>query len=316
MKIVILDAKTLGDDIDLGRFSAFGETVIYPMTAPEEVAERISDCDVVILNKIKMNAQNLSYGKNLKLICETATGFDNIDCACCRERGIGVCNVRGYSTDSVAQLTAAMALSLVNHLPEFNRYVKDGSYTKSGVHNCLTPYFHEISTMTWGIAGLGNIGRQVANVAKTLGCRVLAYKRRPEHGYNCVDLPTLCRESDILSIHLPLTAETQGLFDAEHIGMMKKNAVLINVARGAVADEAALVQAIEREQLGGLGIDVYSAEPMGAESPYQRILGRPNVIFTPHMAWAAHEARVRCMDEVQENIRAFLQGEKRNRVEG
>ncbi len=316
MKIVILDAKTLGGDIDLSGFSAFGETVIYPMTTPDEVAGRIGDCDILVLNKIKMNAGNLPYAKKLKLICETATGYDNIDCAYCRGHGIGVCNVRGYSTDSVAQITAAMALSLVSHLPEFDAYVKDNRYTKSGVHNCLTPYFHEISGMTWGIAGMGNIGTKVAQIAETLGCRVLAYKRKPDCVYPCVDLDTLCRESDILSIHLPLTEDTRDLFDREHIGMMKKNAIFINMARGAVADETALTQAVEENRIGGLGIDVFSAEPMQADSPYQRILGRPNVVFTPHMAWAAHEARVRCIDEIMKNIAAFLKGEKRNRIEG
>lgn len=316
MKIVILDAKTLGDDVDLKRFWELGETVIYPMTTPEQVAERIEDCDILVLNKIKMTQENLSCAQNLKLICETATGYDNIDCVYCREHGIGVANVRGYSTDSVAQVTAAMALSLTNHLPQFDAYVRDNRYTKSGVHNCLTPYFHEISGMTWGIAGFGNIGRKVAKIAEALGCRVLAYKRTPDSAYHCVDLETLCRQSDILSVHLPLSEQTRGIFDAEHIAMMKHTAVFINVARGAVADEKALVRAIEEDRLGGLGIDVYSVEPMQPESPYQRILDQPNVIFTPHMAWAAHESRVRCMDEVRENIAAFLRGEKRNRVEG
>lgn len=315
MKIVILDARTLGGDINLGEFSRLGEVEIYPMTAPAEVAERIRDCDVILVNKVVLNAENLAGAKKLRLICEAATGYDNIDCAYCAAHGIAVANVRGYSTNSVAQLTAAMALSLVNHLPAFDACVKENHYTNSGVQNCLEPYFHEISGMTWGIAGMGNIGGKVAQIASALGCRVLAYKRTPGGEYPCVDLETLCRESDILSVHLPLSDETRGLFDAEHIAMMKDTAIFINVARGAVADEEALTAAIEENRLGGLGIDVYAVEPMQPDSPYQRILENPNVIFTPHMAWAAHEARVRCMAEIRENIEAFFRGEVRNRVE-
>ena len=315
MKIVVLDAQTLGDDVSLAEFSKLGTVEIYPMTAPQMVAERICDCDVVILNKVILNAQNLAGAKNLRLICVAATGYDNIDCEYCAKNQIAVCNVCGYSTNSVAQLTVALALSLLNHLPAFDGFVKDQRYTQSGVQNCLVPYFHEISGMTWGIAGMGNIGRKVAEIAKALGCRVIAYKRTPDPEFACTDLETLCRESDILSVHLPLTDATRRLFDQEHIAMMKKTAVFINVARGAVADEEALVQAMEKNQLGGLGIDVYDGEPMAQNSPYQRILDHPNVLLTPHMAWAAHEARVRCLAEIRENIAAFYRGETRNRVE-
>lgn len=314
MKIVFLDAKTLGADIDLSGFSELGAVTIHDMTADSEAAARLADCDVAVVNKVKLNSSNLAGAKNLKLICETATGYDNIDCAYCGAHGIAVCNVTAYSTDSVTQVTIAMALSLMTHLREYDDYVKDGRYTRSGIHNQLSPYFHELRGLTWGIAGLGNIGRGVAAVAQAFGCRVLAYKRTPEPGYTCVPLETLCREADILSVHLPLMPETERLFDAEKIGMMKPNAIFINVARGAVADEEALVQAVEQGKIGGLGIDVYSAEPMAQDSPYQRILHRDNVVFTPHMAWAAHEARVRCMRIVRENIVAFFNGTKQNRV--
>lgn len=315
LKISILDAGTLGDDIDFSMFDVFGSVNIYDKTKPEEVCGRIDDTDVIIVNKIKLNQTNLAMADKLKLICVTATGFDNIDTAYCRKKGIAVCNVKGYSTDSVAQITMAMALSLINKLPQYDSYVKDFSYTKSGVQNCVSPVFHEMSKLTWGIVGLGNIGKRVANLAKSFGCNVLAYKRTPELGFECVTLERLCRESDIISVHLPLNEETYGIIDKKLISQMKKTAIIINVARGTVVDEAELVKAIKEEKIGGLGIDVYSTEPMMQDSPYTEITDRNNVIFTPHMAWAAYEARVRCMEEIVKNIHSFFKGELRNRVD-
>lgn len=315
MKIVILDSATLGDDIEFGLFERFGDVQIYRGTAPEEVAERIADCDIVILNKVRLGAGNLPAAGHLKLICVTATGFDNIDLDYCRARGIGVCNVEGYSTDSVAQLTAAMVLSLANHLRVFDDYVKDGSYTVSGIHNRLEPVFHELAGKTWGIVGLGNIGRRVARIAGALGCRVIAFRRAADEEYKCVSLPELCETADIISIHLPLTDDTRGIISREMIGCMKTGAIVINAARGAVADEKALADAMLSGRLGGLGVDVYSVEPMREDSPYTALFDHPDVIFTPHMAWGAYEARVRCMEEIALNIEAFLNGEKRSRVD-
>lgn len=315
MKIVILDSATLGNDIEFGLFERFGEVVIYPKTAPDEVETRIADCDIVILNKIKLGAGNLPAAGHLKLICVTATGFDNIDTDYCRDHGIGVCNVNGYSTDSVAQLTAAMALSLVNHLRRYDDYVKSGSYAASGIHNRLEPVFHELRGMTWGIIGLGSIGKRVAEIARTFGCRVIAFKRTPDAGYECVSLPELCKASDIISIHLPLTDDTRGIISRDMTALMKDTAIVINAARGAVADEAALADAMLSGRLGGLGIDVYSTEPVSGDSPYAALYNHPDVIFTPHMAWGAYEARVRCMEEIALNIEAFLKGETRSRVD-
>jgi lactate dehydrogenase-like 2-hydroxyacid dehydrogenase len=315
MKLVILDADTLGEDVDLSGFEQLGHVTIYPNTSPKEVAGRIKDCDVVICNKTKLTKEKLSDVKQLRLICETATGYDNIDVAYCREQGIAVCNVAGYSVQSVAQVTIAMALSLAIHLSDYQEHVTSGRYTKNGVHNHLKPVFHELSGMTWGIAGLGNIGRQVASVAQALGCKVIAYKRTPDVDYHCVDLDALCRESDILSIHLPLSDETYHLFDKEKLALLKKTAILIHVGRGAVVDEEALALAVEHDEIGGIGVDVYSKEPMDEIHPYQRILSRKNVCLTPHMAWGAREARQRCIDEIVENIKAFEKGEKRNRVD-
>ena len=314
MKIVFLDASTLGGDIDLSVFERFGELRVFGTTAPEDFAERVGDSDVVIINKLKVGRQNLPMCPSVKLVCVTATGFDNIDLEYCKENGIAVCNVVGYSTQNVAQLTLAMTLSLICHLKEYDRSVSDGSYTRGGVANILTPVYHEICGKTWGIVGYGNIGKQVGVVAKALGCRVIVYKRTPIEGEECVDIDTLCRESDVISVHTPLNDGTRGLIDREKIALMKNDAILINVARGAVCDESAVADAILEGRLGGVGIDVYSKEPFDGEHPMARIAGKDNVILTPHMAWGSYEARNRCCQEVALNIESFIKGERRNRI--
>lgn len=315
LSIVILDSVTLGDDIDFSALEELGKVTVYKRTGAEEVKNRIADADVVIVNKIQLNKSNLFGAQRLKLICVTATGYDNIDIKYCRENSIGVCNVKGYSAESVAQVTVAMALSLVNRIPQYNLYVKNGDYTKSGTQNKVKPVFHEMNTMTWGIVGLGSIGKRTSQIAKELGCRVVVFKREPETGYECVSLDELCRISDIISLHIPLTDETYGMIDRKRISMFKRNAILINVARGAVVDETALCEAVKNGRLGGLGVDVYSTEPMSEDSPYMEILSSDNVIFTPHMAWGAYEARMRCIEEIAKNIDAFAKGFERNRVD-
>ena len=253
--------------------------------------------------------------KKLKLICVTATGYDNIDLNYARENSIAVCNVRGYSTDSVCQVTVSMALYLLSNIYEYEKYVSSGEYTKSGVANRLSPVYHEISGKTWGIVGLGNIGRQVAKVAEALGCKVICHKRTEDKEFRCVSLETLMRESDIISVHVPLSKETENMIDKEMISLMKKESILINVARGAVCDEAALCEAVRAGRIAGIGIDVYSKEPFSKDSPYNSVMHLPNVCLLPHMAWGAYEARERCVCEVIENINAFFNGEIRNRVE-
>ena len=315
MKIVVLDAATLGADLDLSPLESLGEVEIWQATPPEKVAERLAEAEVAVLNKVRLNGDNLGGCKKLRLICLAATGYDNVDTAYCRGAGIGVCNVAGYSTDSVAQLTAAMALYLVNRLGSYMGAVRDGSYTHGPTANLLAPVYHELRGMTWGVAGYGRIGKRVARIAEALGCRVLAWRRNSAPGEPCTDLETLCRTSDILSVHLPLTDETRGLFSAEKIALMKKDCIFINVARGAVADEEALAAAIREGRLGGLGVDVYSREPFPEEHPFYAIRSLPNVCLTPHMAWGALETRQRCLAEIMENIRAFRRGEKRCRVE-
>lgn len=312
MKIVILDGKTLGDDINLNIFD--GEVEIFGTTMPEEVENRISDAGVVIVNKIKLGRENLKNAKDLKLICVAATGYDNIDTDYCKEAGIAVCNVKGYSTQSVAQLTVSMALSLMMHQKTYNDFVVSGEYTKSGVANRLSPTFYEVDGKTWGVVGLGNIGKQVAKVAEALGCNVLAYKRAPDEKYNCVDLLELVEKSDIISVHLPASEETKGIVSRELISKMKKNAILVNVARGAVVDEEALCDAVLEKKLGGIGIDVYTKEPFDETHCYNKIKHFDNVLLTPHIAWGAYEARERCLEEIKKNIESFEKGESRNRI--
>ena len=315
MKITVLDAATLGADLDLSPLAALGELTVYASTAPDEVAARLADTDVAVINKIKINAANLAGNTRLRMVAECATGFDNIDLAACRERGIAVANVVGYSTHSVAQLTLAMALSLSTNLKAFRRAVDDGSYTAGGVANRLTPVFHELCGKTWGIVGYGNIGRQVAKVAEAMGCRVLAFAKSPKTGVENATLEELFTRSDIVSVHLPLTPETRGIVDARLLALMKPDAIFINVARGAVTDEQALANAVLAGRLGGLGVDVYAVEPFPTEHPFTALLGLDNVCLTPHMAWGAYEARNRCLAEIAQNIAAFQRGERRNRVD-
>lgn len=314
MKIVMLDAGTLGADLDLSPVTALGDTDVYASTAPSLVVPRLAGAQVAVLNKVKMTREVLQALPDLRLICVTATGYDNIDLDCCRERGITLCNVPAYSTDSVAQVTVATALSLVTHLPAYRAHVHEGRYTASGVANHLTPVYHELSSMTWGVVGGGHIGAQVARVAAAFGCRVLVTRRRPDPIYPTVDIDTLVREADIISLHVPLSDETRGMINAERIAAMKKGAILVNVARGAVTDEEALAKAIEQGHLGGLAVDVFTTEPFAKEHPFSRILACENVLFTPHMAWGSFEARTRCLATVAANITHFFAGNIQNKI--
>ena len=315
MKIVFLDALTLGEDIDLSYFNELGEVEIYPTSTQEQIAQRVFDCDVAITNKLKLNESNLGNAKNLKLICVTATGFDNIDINYAKGRGIGVCNVVGYSTSNVAQITAGMVLDLINRTAEYKSSVSSGRYSECGVANILSPTYHEIDGKTWGIIGFGNIGRKVAQIANALGCRVLVNKRTPVSDFECVDIDTICRECDIISVHTPLNDGTRGLINADKISKMKDGVIFVNVARGAVTDERAIAAAVKDGKIGGLGCDVYSVEPFGKNHPFFDIKEYDNVVLTPHMAWGSYEARVRLCNEVKQNIVAYFEGKIRNRVD-
>ena len=314
MNIAILDSATLGEDITFECLNGLGTLTVYQRTTQEQTIERLNGIDCVILNKGTLTADILSKASDLKLICLSATGFDNVDISYCKQHGIAVCNVEGYSTECVSQLTVSMALSLINHLTEYDKFVKSGKYSESGTPNNLTPVFNEICGKTWGIVGLGNIGKRVASIAQALGCKVIAFKRTAEENYNCVDLDTLMSQSDIISVHIPSSKETVGIISRERIAMMKKRAILINVARGNVIDEAAVADAICHGSLYGYGCDVYSTEPFSSDHPYNRILKYDNVILTPHMAWGGYETRLRLINDVAENIRFFLEGKSRNRV--
>lgn len=313
MNITFLDAKTLGEDIVLDKIKALGECNVNDSTPCEKIAERIENADVVIVNKLKLNKSNLENAKKLKLICVTATGFDNIDVAYCREKGIGVCNVTGYSSHSVAQVTAAMVLYLSTHLGEYTDYVRNGAYTKNGIANKLSPIFHELYGKNWGIIGYGNIGREVGAVATALGCTVLPYRKTKTD--ETVDFETLLKSSDIITVHTPLNEGTRGLIGEKELNLMKKDVILVNTARGAVTDEEAVARAVETGRIGAFGTDVYAPEPFGENHPMNRIKAMPNVCLTPHMAWGAFEARSRCIAEIAENIKCFANGEIRNRVD-
>lgn len=315
MNIDILDAKTLGFDISFDIYKKFGNVNVFDLTMPEQVAKRIEYSDIIIINKIKLNESNLSCCKNLKLICIAATGFDNVDIEYCRLNNIAVCNVIGYSTHCVAQVTVSMVLSLINHLVEYDRSVKDMTYTFGKVQNILMPVYHELYGKTWGIVGAGNIGGQVAKIAKAFGCNVIVYKRNKTDAYKCVDLKYLMSQSDIITIHLPLNEHTKNIISKDMISHLKKNAIIVNVSRGAVWDEEAIADALINNKISAMGCDVYSVEPMEKNHPFVKLIEYDNVCLTPHMAWGSYESRMRCMDEIANNIEMFLSGIKHNRLD-
>ena len=312
-KIVVLDAATLGDDLSLSPLEAVGDVTVYRVSPPETVRERITGADAVILNKVKIGEAQLPAEGAPGIICVAATGFDNIDLEACRRNGVAVANVRGYSSESVMQVTVGLVLSLITHLPAYCAATADGSYTRGGNANLLSPAYHEIAGLTWGVVGAGKIGSRVADVARALGCRVLTNRRVPD-GVS-VGLDTLLQESDIITIHTPLNDETRGLIGKDEIARMKDGVILVNMARGAVTDEAAVAEAVENGKIGALGCDVYSVEPFTETHPYYAIRERDNVLLTPHMSWGAYEARDRCLREMILNMQAFFASEGRNRVD-
>ena len=315
-KIVILDADTLGQDVDLSPICSLGEVTVFPSTQPSERIEHIGDAQIVLVNKVKLGRDVLEKVPQLRLICTFATGYDVVDTDYCSSHGIGLCNVRGYSTESVVNLTVAMALQLSVHLKDFSQYVANGCYTDSGIANHLTPVFHDLEGKVWGIVGYGTIGRRVAEVARALRCKVVYFsKHRHENSPDeYLGLDELCAKSDIISLHLPLNSETINIINRDRIGLMKREVILINVGRGLLCDEKELANALIKGSIGGMGIDVYSEEPFGKNHPFTAMLNHPNVVLTPHMGWGSVEARCRCVDEVRQNIVSFLLGEKRNRI--
>lgn len=314
MKIVILDAGTLGTDINLSPLTEHFETEVYQSTATDQIEMRVNHADVIVINKIKINAVTLGSARP-KLVCLAATGYDNVDIDFCRKENIGVCNIVGYSTDSVAQLTITQALYLLMHMPAYTNYVNSGDYTQSGIANKVSPTFHTLNGKTWGIVGLGNIGKKVAEIAKAFGCRVIVNKRTPDPNFECVPLETLCKQADVISLHTPLTAETKHIINEKTLSLMKPNCVLINVARGLVCDEEAVANAVLNNQIAAFGTDVYSTEPFPKTHPMYKLRNLPNVCLTPHMAWASLESRNLCIEEIRDNIFSFQQKQTRNRVD-
>lgn len=310
MKIVFLDAASIGADIDLSGFDALGEVKRYDYSTSEEAAERITDADVVVINKIPINETTLKNAKNLKLVCVTATGTDNLDKVYLEKRGIAWRNVAGYSTESVAQHTFALLFYLYEKLRYYDDYVKTEQYIGDRSFSHFGNVFHEISGKTWGIIGLGAIGRRVADLAKAFGCHVIYYStsgKNTQPGYERTDLDTLLRESDIVSVHAPLTDETRGLMNREAFEKMKSTAVFLNVGRGPIVVEKDLAEALKCGQIVAAGLDVLSAEPMREDNPLREIKDSNRLFITPHIAWASVEARTGLMDIVLHQIREFFE---------
>lgn len=309
MKIVFLDAKSIGEDIDLSGYEALGEVVRYHFSTQEEALERTKDADVVIVNKVEINESSIGRAKNLKLVCVTATGTNNLDKKYLEQRGIAWRNVAGYSTESVAQHTFAMLFYLLEKLPYYDNYVKSEQYIADTIFTHFAKVFHELHGMTWGIIGLGAIGRRVADIAKLFGCHVIYYStsgRNNQEGYERVDLDTLLKESDIVSVHAPLTEDTHHLMDEQAFHKMKESAIFLNVGRGPIVVEEALANALEQGEIAAAGLDVLCVEPMSADNPLRRIKDSEKLLITPHIAWASIEARTRLMEIILEQIKEFF----------
>ncbi len=317
MKIVILERNSVGTDVDVSMFSNLGELVSYDNTKKEEIQARVKDADIIVSNKSLLNAETIGGAEKVKLICQFATGYDNVDLAYCSSRGIKVANTVDYCTETVAQHTFALAFYILEKLNDYDRFVKSGEYTKSGRFTNFDKMFTEICGKTWGIAGMGNIGRKVAEIAKAFGCKVIFYSTSGKStckDYRQGDFDTLLTESDILSLHCPLTERTKNLIDLEAMKKMKNSALLINVARGAVVNNADLYTALVEEEIGGAGLDVVEKEPIAEDNPLMKIKDSGKLIITPHIGWASVEARTRCVEEAYKNAEAFLRGESRNIV--
>ena len=315
MLIKVLDRASMGFDLSFDALDSFGKVIVYNSTSHEELAERSKDADVLVLNKVKITKEIIENSSNLKLVCVFATGYDNIDIAAAKKKGVAVCNVPAYSTDSVTLFTVANVLSLFSHLTEYKRHVSSGKYSEEKKANALTPVYHEMRGKVWGIIGFGNIGRAVAKVAEALGAKVIVNKRTRVEDYECVDIDALCERSDIITVHCPLNDSTRNLINEDRLRMMKPSVVLVNEARGAVLDEAAVAKAVKQGKIGAFGCDVYSVEPFDKKHPYTEIAELDNVCLTPHSAWGAYEARVRCLDVICNNIKSFINDEYLNRVD-
>lgn len=309
MKIVFLDAKTIGDDLDLSGFDRFGEVVKYDYSTPEEAAVRSREADVLIVNKVQINEASTGEAEHLKLVCVTATGTNNLDKEYLERRNIEWRNVAGYSTETVAQHTFALLFYLMEKMNYYDQYVKSGKYMNDCLFTHFSNVFYELNGKTWGIIGMGNIGRRVAEIAKVFGCNVIYYSttgKNQQQDFRRVEWEELLTQSDIISVHAPLTDATLNLMDAEAFAKMKPSAIFINVGRGPIVVEEDLCRALETGEIAAAGLDVLREEPMSKDNPLQRIQDSSKLVITPHIAWASVEARKRLMKIVEKQIEDFL----------
>ncbi len=309
MKIVFLDTKTIGDDIDLSGFDALGDVVKYPFSTSADVPDRVIGADVLIVNKVQVNEQTIGQADRLKLVCVTATGTNNLDKDYLAKRGIAWRNVAGYSTESVAQHTFAMLFYLFEKLRYYDDYVKEDRYINDTVFTHFAEHFFELKGKTWGIIGLGNIGRRVAKIAEAFGADVIYASpsgSAPQDGYHQVDMETLLAESDIISVHAPLNEYTENLIDRKMLRKMKKSCLFLNLGRGPIVVEADLADALEEGVIAAAGLDVLCEEPMSETNPLRRIKDSKKLLITPHIAWASVEARTKLMSIVLDQVKEFF----------
>ncbi len=314
MKIVITDADTVFDsNVKADIFEKFGELVVYPLTSEDELCERIKDADMVLCNKTQIGKREMDAAKNLKYIGLFATGFNNIDTVYAKSKGITVCNAPGYSTEAVAQHAIALMLQALNRVGDYNKIVAEGDWQKSRTFSLFPFPIYELSGKTLGIVGYGAIGKRVADVAKAFGMRVLVHNRSrvEDESVTQVPLDTLLKESDVVSLHCPLNADSEKIMNADAFSKMKDGAVFVNTARGPLVDEEALRDALISGKLLAAGVDVLCTEPMSEDCV---LFGIENCYITPHIAWAGLETRTRLMGVVEENINAFLSGTPKNVV--
>lgn len=318
MNIVVLERNSVGPDIPVDCFEELGNVTYYKNTVSvEEVRERVKNADIIVANKSPMREESLKDAPNVKLICEFATGYDNCDLEYCKSRGIIVCNVVDYSTEMVAQHTFALALALSQKLPHYDNYVKSGEYSAQDRFSNFDIPFYELAGKTWGIVGMGNIGKRVAKIATAFGCKVIFYSitgKSTCNDYEQVDRETLLKESDFLSLHCPLSDLSRDFIDKDALRMMKKSAILINVARGPVVNNPDLYDALVEGEIAAAGLDVLEKEPLQLSNPLSKLKDSNQIIITPHLAWGSVEARTRCVQGVYNNIRAFQNGKPSNVV--
>ena len=305
MKIIFLDAATMGDT-SFEPIARLGELVCYESSTPEQALERVQDCEVLIVNKVKVTPQLIDAAKNLKLICESATGVNNIDIDYAAAKGIPVRNAVGYSTTTVVQATFMHILTLVSKAPYFDDCVKSGRYSQMGMFTDVSQDWWELSGKTIGIIGMGNIGNRVAKVAEAFGMNVCYFSTSgTSHNkeYPSVTLEELLKNSDIVSIHAPLNERTSGLIGEKELKLMKSSAYLINMGRGGIAVEEDLAKAVDEGVIAGAGLDVYVTEPLPADNCFLRMSHPERMSLAPHVGWASQQARERLMAQVAENIR-------------